>query len=372
MIRIKICVCLMFMLPFISIAQQTYKCTIKLPGNLKAQSIEVRFFDGIEEKDIKKDSAASSISFSGKLHSLYGSLLISYPGDSIHDQFFKEFFVKPGAENKIKLKWNKRQIAIETEHARNIEKMGMAELKAYTEKETKDLSQFYKDHQAEFGSNDSLVNIAFEKAKIVGRKRYEFIKNNPSLFLSFRLFNREVIRSEAFPADSLLLTYYSIFPGTFKSTDEGAEIVKTLNAKIRQKDFLEAYDFKANDIYGKEISLRQSEDSIVLLNFWASWCVPCIKEVVQLKKIEQEYAGKKIKIISISIDTDSAAFTKAIRKYNMTWTHIFSGLQILQMYGPIAIPQLYMISKGRIIYSSQQQPDEHLEKLRGVLNEAIK
>jgi len=83
------------MFPLISIAQQNYKCKINLPNDLNVERIEIRFFDGFEEKEIKREHSTNSISISGKLYSLYGGLLISYPGDSIHSEFVKSSLLNP-------------------------------------------------------------------------------------------------------------------------------------------------------------------------------------------------------------------------------------------------------------------------------------
>ena len=71
------------------------------------------------------------------------------------------------------------------------------------------------------------------------------------------------------------------------------------------------------DYYGNQSTLKdvlKSEKKIILLDFWASWCVPCISELPSLKRMVKQYSNK-IKVISISIDTDSVKWRQACNKY---------------------------------------------------------
>lgn len=58
--------------------------------------------------------------------------------------------------------------------------------------------------------------------------------------------------------------------------------------------------------------LRQNDDTIYVINFWASWCVPCIKELPEFEKLNSKYADKNFKMILVSLDFKSALESKLI------------------------------------------------------------
>ena len=75
-------------------------------------------------------------------------------------------------------------------------------------------------------------------------------------------------------------------------------------------------DFKVKDKSGKEVALstlRQGK-KYVLIDFWASWCNPCRKEIPNLKKLYAQYSEKGFEIVSISIDQKKADWEKALKE----------------------------------------------------------
>ncbi|UZJ65611.1 TlpA family protein disulfide reductase [Sphingobacterium sp. KU25419] len=85
-----------------------------------------------------------------------------------------------------------------------------------------------------------------------------------------------------------------------------------------------AYNFKRKDLISqKEIQLSQFKDKYILLDFWGSWCVPCIEGIPDLKQLAKDYKGK-IEIISIAFDHDEdiSKLKSIISEHEMDWTHI--------------------------------------------------
>lgn len=77
---------------------------------------------------------------------------------------------------------------------------------------------------------------------------------------------------------------------------------------------LELKDIKGNIITSQSLF---ADNKYVYIDLWASWCVPCIKEIPALKALEKEYANKNIKFVSISIDAKPEAWHKALAKYDL-------------------------------------------------------
>jgi thiol-disulfide isomerase/thioredoxin len=61
-------------------------------------------------------------------------------------------------------------------------------------------------------------------------------------------------------------------------------------------------DFTLSDINGMSVSASDFEGNILLVNFWATWCTPCVEEMPMLSLFQQEYAGKGVKIVGIALD----------------------------------------------------------------------
>lgn len=127
--------------------------------------------------------------------------------------------------------------------------------------------------------------------------------------------------------------------------------------------------FSAIDLKGDSINLIKFRNKYVILNFWASWCKPCITEMPILDSIYNYYSKNKIVIISVSQDQNRDNCINAILKYQMNWFNIFNDSMVNSAYGNNpAIPQVYLIDKtGKIIYSRTDDKDYDLKKLISIV-----
>lgn len=125
-----------------------------------------------------------------------------------------------------------------------------------------------------------------------------------------------------------------------------------------------APDFTLNNIAGNKITLSALRNkNIVLLDFWASWCLPCRKENPALKKIYAKYKTVGLEIIGVSTDENAKSWKKAVKKDGLTWMQAISkGSDIQQVYGIKAVPSNVLISKNGEIIARNVKPEE-LEKI---------
>lgn len=124
----------------------------------------------------------------------------------------------------------------------------------------------------------------------------------------------------------------------------------------------QAPDFTTTDINGKEVKLSDFRGHFVLLDFWASWCVPCRAKMKELKKVYQQLKAKNITVISISLDEKKAAWLKASKEDGVEWTNTcdltpFSDNVIAKAYNVTSVPKLFVISPDGTIISQDPSID---------------
>ena len=108
------------------------------------------------------------------------------------------------------------------------------------------------------------------------------------------------------------------------------------------------------DLDSKPVSLADYRGKLVLLDFWATWCGPCIVELPKVKEAYEKYHDKGFEIIGISLDTDEAALRKFIKENQLPWRQVFDGkgweTPLAQQYGVRGIPAQFLIDQeGRVI-----------------------
>jgi len=95
----------------------------------------------------------------------------------------------------------------------------------------------------------------------------------------------------------------------------------------------------------------------IILNFWASWCIPCRQETPYLKKLYSQYSNRDLQIVNISIDTDSTKWKQAVIKDKISsWHNLLRTAYIQEQYfagRELPIPLTYLIDKkGDIVWST--------------------
>jgi peroxiredoxin len=111
----------------------------------------------------------------------------------------------------------------------------------------------------------------------------------------------------------------------------------------------------------------------VLLDFWASWCGPCMKEMPTMKEIYNTYAARGLQMIGISFDSKRDAWLNAIRRLELPWVHLsdLKGWKSIasETYGVRAIPETVLITPDGKILAIGLRGQELKEKLAEIFPE---
>ena len=116
------------------------------------------------------------------------------------------------------------------------------------------------------------------------------------------------------------------FQATNPYPEYNAAVLAALDKAMAIRPGRPAPDFTLRDLEGQPVSLSQFRGKVVLLDFWASWCGPCIGNLPYLKKIKKETADLPVVFVNLSLDTSDAAWRKAIEEHGIEGVHVRSGV----------------------------------------------
>lgn len=125
--------------------------------------------------------------------------------------------------------------------------------------------------------------------------------------------------------------------------------------------------FRAAD--GSDVDLEKLRGKVVLIDFWATWCGPCMAEVPNLVKTYERLKEKGFEIIGISLDQEAADLNRVTKAKKMTWPQYFDGKgwqnDIARKYGIDGIPAMWLVNKKGVVADTDARKGfaEKVEKL---------
>jgi peroxiredoxin len=295
-----------------------------------------------------------------------------------YDNTFTRLYLEP-ARMKIKLNKNRSWeyvllgTLIETEYKLLRDKLSSNEQELHNELViTHNIVEQLNSYNSQTSETDSLMKILESNAS----KRNEIGEKIDQIRLNYILENKNskiaphliytIAKWGSVDIDTLKNAYDNLSKD-IKMTMLGKlahRQIEQTEQLINGKDIAEgstAPYFSGIDVSGKKVKLSDIyKQNYVLLDFWASWCKPCLEQVPQLKKIHDSYADKGLIIIGISTDEDKKQWVNAVEKYKLdVWSQILSkadsdsdyfASDISDSYGVEYIPAYFLIDKqGKVL-----------------------
>lgn len=247
----------------------------------------------------------------------------------------------------------------------------------YTAKGTpmNDSYQKYADEEKAFhklfdNSQEELKNLKDTKS-LTAEKFEEFEKKSNEIWSKYQKLLSDYIEANAnnVMGESMFLDrYYHLkqedvkrliekFSPEFKARDRVVKIMKRAEAAEATAEGKQFTDITGLTLDGKKIALSDyagKGKKVILVDFWASWCGPCIGSLPGLVEIYKEYKNKGFEIVGVSLDTDKDAWAKATKTHGVVWPQM-SNLkgwddQNAVTYGVNSIPHTILIDKdGKIL-----------------------
>ena len=117
----------------------------------------------------------------------------------------------------------------------------------------------------------------------------------------------------------------------------------------------EAPDFTLTDLEGNQVTLSDFRGKNVFLNFWASWCEPCVAELPDIEQIYQDFRNKDLIVLTVNTGEDSATVKELIESEGYSFFVLLdSNLDTARLYKASQIPASFFINKEGIVVSQKE------------------
>jgi cytochrome c biogenesis protein CcmG, thiol:disulfide interchange protein DsbE len=110
-----------------------------------------------------------------------------------------------------------------------------------------------------------------------------------------------------------------------------------------------APDFTVQD-GAKAVTLHNLRERVIVLNFWATWCPPCVQELPSLEQLQNKFKGRGVEVVGISVDVDGKAYQQFLKDHNVDFLTLRDPDQKTNtLYGTFKFPETYIIDRRGIL-----------------------
>ena len=134
-----------------------------------------------------------------------------------------------------------------------------------------------------------------------------------------------------------------------------------------------APNFSRVDIGQRNVELATCRGKVVVLNFWATWCAPCLSEIPHFVEWQRRYRSRGLRVIGIAMDDQAEPVRTDYTKYGLNYPVVMGDEKLGEMYGGVlGVPVTFLIDrKGRIRFKHQGAADSGIivGEIRALLTE---
>lgn len=148
--------------------------------------------------------------------------------------------------------------------------------------------------------------------------------------------------------------------------------LKAIEARLMLKEGSGAPDFKLPVLGGGEASLSALKGRVVVVNFWATWCPPCLVEMPVLNELYETYRDQGVEVLGLSLDEEGLPITKPfVERLNVTYPIVEADRKTYQAYGNVlTIPHTFVVDReGKVAkrFVNNQTKDEFEAAIKAAL-----
>lgn len=214
-------------------------------------------------------------------------------------------------------------------------------------------------------TNDSLRRCERQLQQLT----YDFLASHDDL-ITAHTYQSNALMKEANVVESKRL-YDSMGPGA-KATLSARLMKERIDRMEKTQGGAIAPDFTLSTPKGEKMTMSKIPGKIKIVDFWASWCGPCRLNNPALRKLYEQYHGKGLEIISISLDDNAKRWTDAIAKDKLDWINLSSlkgwKCEVARQYNITAIPAIFVLDESNHIIATNLRG----ETLNNFLQEKFK
>ena len=186
----------------------------------------------------------------------------------------------------------------------------------------------------------------------------DYLNSNDNLIKAYTFYSNIEMRDANLRETRSL---YGALSETAKASQYGRIIKDRIARLAKTEGGAKAPDFTLPDAQGNMVTMSEVKAKIKIVDFWASWCGPCRLNNPALRKLYDEFHDKGLEIIGVSLDTNKAAWEKAIEKDGLNWVNVSSlkgwKCDLVRLYNVTGVPSIFILDENDHIIATGLKGD---------------